>query len=47
MSPFNVGILTSSDLGAQGKREDASGPLIKEMVTTLGMNPAKYVIRAG
>ncbi len=44
MSPFNVGILTSSDLGAQGKREDASGPLIKEMVTTLGMNPAKYII---
>ena len=44
MSPFNVGILTSSDLGAQGKREDASGPLIKEMVTALGMNPAKYVI---
>ena len=44
MSPFNVGILTSSDLGAQGKREDASGPLIKEMVTALGMNPVKYVI---
>ena len=44
MSPFNVGILTSSDLGAQGKREDASGPLIKEMVTALGMNPAKYVV---
>ena len=44
MSPFNVGILTSSDLGAQGKREDTSGPLIKKMVTALGMNPAKYVI---
>ena len=44
MSPFNVGILTSSDLGAQGKREDASGPLIKEMVAALGMIPAKYVI---
>lgn len=44
MPGFNVGILTSSDLGAQGKREDASGPLIREMVAELGMNPAEYVI---
>lgn len=44
MSQFNVGILTSSDLGARGEREDASGPLIKEMVGQLGMNAAKYVI---
>ena len=44
MSKFNVGILTSSDLGAQGRREDTSGPLIKEMVAELGMNAAKYII---
>ena len=44
MSQFNVGILTSSDLGAQGRREDASGSLIKEMVAELGMNAALYVI---
>lgn len=44
MSQFKVGILTSSDLGAQGHREDASGPLIKEMVAKLGMNSDKYVI---
>ena len=44
MSKFNVGILTSSDLGARGEREDTSGPLIREMVTDLGMNSAKYVI---
>ncbi len=44
MSQFKVGILTSSDLGARGEREDVSGPLIKEMVGELGMNAAKYVI---
>ena len=44
MSEFNVGILTSSDLGARGEREDASGPLIKEMVGELGMHSARYVI---
>ena len=44
MSKFNVGILTSSDLGARGQREDTSGPLIKEMVAELGMNAARYVI---
>ncbi len=44
MPPFNVGILTSSDLGAQGLREDTSGPLIKEMVAGLGMTPARYIL---
>lgn len=41
---FNVGILTSSDLGARGEREDVSGPLIKVVVAELGMNAVKYVI---
>ena len=44
MSIFKVGILTSSDLGARGEREDASGALIREMVEELGMNAARYVI---
>ena len=44
MLKFNVGILTSSDLGARGEREDASGPLIKEMVAELGMTSDKYLI---
>ena len=43
-SNFNVGILTSSDLGARGQREDLSGPLIKEMASEMGFNAAKYVI---
>lgn len=44
MSKFNVGILTSSDLGARGEREDSSGPLIEEMVAEMEMNAVKYVI---
>lgn len=44
MSQFNVGILTSSDLGAQGHRKDVSGALIRAMVADLGMTAARYVI---
>lgn len=32
---FSVGIITISDKGARGEREDKSGPAIKEMVTAL------------
>jgi len=31
---IRVAILTSSDLGAQGKRQDTSGPAIREILTT-------------
>jgi molybdopterin adenylyltransferase len=37
---FKVVILTISDRGSQGEREDASGPLIREMVKDL---PAKVI----
>ena len=37
---FKVVILTISDRGSKGEREDASGPLIREMVTDL---PGKVV----
>ena len=37
---FKVVILTISDRGSKGEREDASGPLISEMVTDL---PGKVV----
>lgn len=30
---IRVGVLTISDLGAQGRREDVSGETIKEIVT--------------
>ena len=34
--PFRIGILTLSDKGSRGEREDASGQVVKEMVTGLG-----------
>lgn len=34
--PFRVGIITSSDSGATGKREDESGPLIEKMMQEAG-----------
>ena len=33
---FTVGILTTSDMGAKGEREDASGQAIVELVTAAG-----------
>ena len=44
MAKFNVGILTSSDLGAKGEREDTSGAKIKEMATLINGIVAKYII---
>ena len=41
---FNVGILTSSDMGAKGQREDTSGAVIKEMVSQFNGKVAKYVV---
>lgn len=40
-----MGVLTISDLGAQGRREDVSGETIKEIVTErLGAEVAEYEI---
>lgn len=33
---FSVGIITASDKGASGEREDLSGPVIAEMISTIG-----------
>jgi molybdopterin adenylyltransferase len=41
---FNLGILTSSDMGAAGKREDTSGQAIKEIFLALGFSLARYEI---
>ena len=35
-NPFRIGILTLSDKGSRGEREDASGQVVKEMVAGLG-----------
>ena len=41
---FSVGIITVSDKGARGDREDKSGPAIKEIVTSLPAEVKIYEI---
>jgi molybdenum cofactor synthesis domain-containing protein len=41
---FKVGIITSSDKGAAGQREDLSGAVIKEMVEDKGYKVIRQVI---
>jgi molybdopterin adenylyltransferase len=41
---FRVAILTISDRGSKGEREDTSGPLIREMVTPLPGEVVHYEI---
>jgi molybdopterin adenylyltransferase len=40
----NIGILTVSDKGSKGEREDKSGPVIREDVTAAGFTVAKYEV---
>ena len=41
---FKVSILTISDRGSKGEREDSSGPLIREMVKDLPAEVIHYEI---
>jgi len=41
---FTVGILTVSDKGSQGKREDKSGEAIREIFTKINARVAEYAI---
>jgi molybdopterin adenylyltransferase len=41
---FKVGIITSSDKGYVGEREDKSGELIKDIVTNKGYEVARYIV---
>jgi molybdopterin adenylyltransferase len=41
---FKVAILTISDRGSKGEREDSSGPLIKEMIKDLPAQVVHYEI---
>ncbi len=41
---FTVGIITSSDKGYQGKREDKSGQVIEEIVSQNGFKVVKKII---
>jgi molybdenum cofactor synthesis domain-containing protein len=41
---FTLGVLTSSDMGAAGQREDTSGQAIKEIFLALGFSLARYEV---
>lgn len=41
---YQVGILTASDKGSQGQRDDISGKTIKEIITENGYEVAEYRI---
>jgi molybdenum cofactor synthesis domain-containing protein len=44
--PFSAAILTVSDKGAAGQREDTSGAAIRELLTSIGIEVARYEIVA-
>lgn len=41
---YTVGVLTTSDKGSQGQREDLSGPAIRERVEGAGGRVARYLV---
>lgn len=41
---YQVGVLTSSDAGARGEREDASGAVIREALAPSGYAVAEYAV---
>ena len=41
---FTLGILTSSDMGSKGEREDTSGQTIREILTPLGFTVQNYEV---
>lgn len=41
---YTVGIITSSDKGYAGEREDKSGSLVKEIVEANGFEVVKYIV---
>lgn len=42
--PFRVGILTISDKGARGERQDTSGEAIRQLIATIGAAVERYRI---
>jgi molybdopterin adenylyltransferase len=41
---YKLGILTSSDMGARGQREDTSGELIKKLLTPPEFDHTRYLV---
>ncbi len=44
--PFRAAILTVSDMGSRGEREDTSGAAVRELLTSIGLEVAQYEIVA-
>jgi molybdenum cofactor synthesis domain-containing protein len=42
--PFAAAVLTTSDQGAKGEREDTSGTIIKELLASVGANIVRYQV---
>jgi len=42
--PFQAGILTVSDKGARGEREDTSGLAIRELLEAIGVSVSRYEV---
>jgi molybdopterin adenylyltransferase len=42
--PFTAGVLTISDMGARGEREDTSGPAIRELLEGIGIAVDRHEI---
>ena len=42
--PYGAGVLTLSDKGSRGEREDTSGPLLQEMLQGAGFTVAAYEV---
>jgi molybdenum cofactor synthesis domain-containing protein len=42
--PYTCGVLTISDKGAAGKRQDTSGPLLRDILTAQGFTVKAYTI---
>ncbi|MCI5159122.1 MAG: MogA/MoaB family molybdenum cofactor biosynthesis protein, partial [Candidatus Electrothrix sp. AUS1_2] len=43
-TPYTCGILTLSDKGAKGEREDTSGPMLQKLLTEQGFRVKAYQI---
>jgi len=44
--PFRAAILTVSDMGSRGEREDTSGAAVRELLTSIGLEVARYEVVA-
>ena len=44
IAPYRVWVITSSDKGSKGEREDLSGPLVRDIAVAAGYAPAGYTL---